>query len=236
MLDGLERGSAVMLLLGDVAHRDVGDDLEELHSSVLLMDLVLRLKRHYPEGVFLLLGNHESFSPDVMKGGVVQGVLWDHHLRKTRGDAYRDAMASFYDRLPVIAVSSTFLACHAGAPRRRTTREMLRDVRRHPALLHELTWNRFRSRRSPAGYTAGDVRRLRKALEVERSVPFIVGHQPCSDTDTLWLNVGRIDDHHVIYSSRTDEIGLFTQVDGRVVPQTLSAEPLVDWVNAHLVD
>ncbi len=236
MLEGLERGSAVLLLLGDVAHRDVGDELEELNSSVLLMDLVLRLKRRYPEAVFLLLGNHESFSPDVMKGGVAQGVLWEHHLRKNRGDAYRDAMATFYDRLPVIAVSSTFLACHAGAPRRRTTREMLRDVRHHPALLHELTWNRFRSRRSPAGYTAGDVRRLRKTLEVERSAPFIVGHQPCSDTDTLWLNVGRIDDHHVIYSSRTDEIGLFTQVDGRIVPQTLSAEPLVDWVNTHLLD
>ncbi len=236
VLDGLDRGSAVLLLLGDVVHRDIGDDLEEMHSSVLLMDLVLRLKRHYPAGVFLLLGNHESFSPDVMKAGVTQGILWDRHLRQTRGNAYREALATFYDRLPVVAVSSTFLACHAGAPRRKTTREMLRDVRRHPALLHELTWNRFRSLRSPAGYTAADVRRLRKAFALENSVPFIVGHQRCSETDTLWLNVGGIDDHHIIYSSRTDEIGLFTQVDDRLVPQPLSAEPLLDWVNAHLFD
>ncbi len=234
VLAGLDRGTVALVLLGDAIHPDFGDALGEFGSSMLLMDLLLRVKQRYPAGVFLLLGNHESFSPDVMKAGVAQGVLWENHLRSTRGEAYRDAMAVLYDRLPLVAVSRTFVACHAGPPQRRTTREMLLDVRRYPAIINELTWNRFRSLRCPAGYTAADVRRLRKSLDLKRSVPFIVGHQPCSDTETLWLNVGGIDAHHVVYSARSDDIGVFLQSDDEIVPLIVSSEPLMDWVNIHL--
>lgn len=34
-----------------------------------MMDLIFKLKCRYPTHVVFIIGNHDSFSPDVMKGG-----------------------------------------------------------------------------------------------------------------------------------------------------------------------
>jgi len=59
----------------------------------------------------------------------------------------------------------------------------------------------------------------------------IVGHHPCSSDGTLWLNVGQIPQHHVVISSRPGRVGLFSSIDGKMVPQIYPVEPLVKWLN-----
>jgi hypothetical protein len=94
-----------------------------------------------------------------------------------------------------------------------------------------MTWSRLRTTAFPAGYTRSDVRQFRKCLEVDSDTPFIVGHHPCSADETLWLNVGQTEQHHVLISSRTDRVAIFTCIDGRMVPQIYPVEPLTTWLN-----
>jgi hypothetical protein len=49
--------------------------------------------------------------------------------------------------------------------------------------------------------------------------------------ETLWLNVGQINQHHVVVSSRSDHVGIFTGIDDKMVPQIYPAEPLIAWLN-----
>jgi hypothetical protein len=230
-MQALTAGEAVLIFLGDAVHRESKGELEEMDTSVLMMDLILKLKLRFPHQVFFLVGNHDSFSPDVMKGGVPQSALWERRLGELRGEAYVKQMALFYQHSPVVAMSRGYLACHAGPCRARISREVLVNIRQFPALLHELTWTRLKTPRFPAGYTRGDVRRFRKSLELDREAAFIVGHYPFGPQDTLWLDVGHIENHHILYSARPDQVGVFTRIDGRMVPQVYPAEPLVGWVN-----
>jgi hypothetical protein len=232
-LDALEAGEAVLVLLGDLIHSEEDGELEDMAASVLMMDLVLALKRNWPDRVVLLMGNHESFSPDVMKGGVPQSVLWERCLREMRGDEYVQEMALFYRGSPLVALSADFLACHAGPPRRAVGLDALIEAREQPALVHELTWNRLKTRHWPGGYTRGDVKRFRKSLGLDDHLPFIVAHYPQSRDATVWLDAGDIPQHHIIYSARTDRVGLFTRVEGQLIAQIYPSERLQDVLAAR---
>ncbi len=234
--ESLERGEAVLITIGDSVHSEERDQLEEMDSSLLMMDLILKLKLRFPYQFFFLAGNHESFSPDVMKSGVPQGLLWKKHVTEVRGEAYRDELSLFYQQSPLVVVSEDFVACHAGPPRTKINRDMLVDVRRFPALVRELTWNRAKRRTYPAGYTGGDARRFRKALGLAKDAPFIVGHYPLSQEQTFWLNVGQVENHHIIYSAWPDQIGIFTRIAGEMLPQIYRAEPLITWLNERARD
>ena len=85
--------------------------------------------------------------------------------------------------------------------------------------MHDLTWNRLKTPLWPAGYGKGQVKRFRKSLELNEGIPFIVAHFPQDRTGTLWLNAGEIPNHHIVYSARTNQAGMFTRVDGVLVPQ-----------------
>jgi len=230
-LESLEKERAALVILGDAVHPEGPDDLADMHGSVLIMDLILRLKSAFPSGVFFLLGNHDSFSAELMKDGVPQGVLWEQCLSGLRGHAYRDEMRRFYTLCPLMLVSDDFVACHAGAPRMGVTREMLVDVRQHPALLYELTWNRQKTRGFAGGYTAADVRRLFQVLGMRDDSTLLVGHYPRSEIGSVWLNAGGIARHHVIVSSRPAEVAVITRVDGEFVAQIYPSERLIPWLN-----
>lgn len=231
LVEGLERDKAVLLIIGDAVHSDDEDSLRDMGGSVLIMDLILKLKLRFPRNVFFLVGNHDSFSPDVSKGSVPQGLLWSKHLAALRGERYRDEMARFYRRSALVARSQSFCACHAGPPQSKVTMDMLVDVHDFPHLVHELTWTRQKTPGNPSGYGAGDVRRLRKALAVPNEACLIVGHYPRSDDASVWLNAGRIDGHHVLYSARAGEVGVFVEVEGKMTPQLYTAEGLLSWGN-----
>jgi len=85
-----------------------------MHSSLLMMDLIFKLKMRFPEQVVYIVGNHDSFSHDVMKHGVPQGLLWEKHVTASRGEEYKEELELFYRQSPLVVVSPDFIACHAG--------------------------------------------------------------------------------------------------------------------------
>jgi hypothetical protein len=87
-LKEIENGRACLLLLGDVVHKESSGELEEMDSSALMLDLIFKLKIKFPEHVFMLRGNHESFTPAMSKGGVPQGALLKKRLQELRGHDY----------------------------------------------------------------------------------------------------------------------------------------------------
>ena len=234
LMEGLERGDTALLLLGDVVHPEADELIEDMDSSVLITDLLLKLMLRFPAQVFCLLGNHDSFSTEVMKRGVPQGLLWRKRLQALRGEEYVEQLELFYRLAPLVAIAEGFVACHAGPPRTRTSREGLIDARRFPSLVHELTWSRARTPVFPAGYSSADVSRFRKSLGLARETPLIVGHHPVDESQTIWLNARRFQNHHVVFSARPDQVGAFLRIEGEMVPQVYPAEPLVGWLNAHV--
>jgi hypothetical protein len=166
-----------------------------------------------------------------MKQGIPQGLLWEKQVLSSRGEAYKTELELFYQLSPLLVLAKDFIACHAGPARRKISRQILVDVHQFPDIVHDMTWNRIRTTAFPAGYTRSDVRQFRKGLEVGSDTPFIVGHHPCSMDETLWLNVGQINQHHVVVSSRSDRVGIFIGVDDKMVPQIYPAESLTTWLN-----
>ena len=231
-LEALERGESAMIFLGDAVHPELPGELERMDTSLLIMDLIFKLKLWFPSQVFFLVGNHDSFSMDVMKAGVPQSLLWDKWVCESRGEEYRDELAVFYQQAPLVALSEDFCACHAGPPRAKVSRDILVNARQSPNLVHELTWTRVKTPGFPAGYIRGDVRRFRKSLGLEEDAPFIVGHYPFSNDGTVWLNVAQIPHHHILYSARPDQLAVFTRIEGDMVPQIYPSEPIMDWINA----
>jgi len=231
VLDSLEKGSAALIILGDAVHPEAPGRLDDMESSLLIMDLIFRLKLRFPDNVFFIVGNHDSFLHEIMKQGIPQGLLWEKHVLSSRGEEYKADLELFYQQSPLLVLSKDFIACHAGPARKKVSRQSMVDAHQFPDIVHDLTWNRIRTTAFPAGYTRSDVRQFRKGLEVDSDTPFIVGHHPCSIDETLWLNVGQINQHHVVISSRPDRVGVFTGIDGVMVPQIYPVEALTTWLN-----
>jgi len=227
-LEALEQGDAALIFLGDAVHNEQAGLLDDMDDSVLLMDLVLALKRRFPERVFFLIGNHDSFSTEVMKGGVPQSVLWEKKLKQSRGEEYTQAMAVFYQLSPLVVLSKDFIACHAGPPNAAVSRETLIDARQFPDIVHDLTWNRIKTPNWPVGYSRSQVKRFRKSLELDESLPFIVAHYPQSADGTLWMDAGDIANHHILFSARRNRVALFTRVDDELLPQIFPVKKLRD--------
>jgi len=227
-LESLEMGTAALIFLGDAVHPEHPDKLAFMDSSLQIMDLILRLKRRFPSQVFLVVGNHDSFNHDVMKRHVAQGALWEQRVVELRGQRYRDELARFYRQSPLVSMSRDFVACHAAPARGKPSREQLVDAWRSPQLVRDLTEGRINSPAFPAGYTGRDVRRFLSALGLPANHTFIVGHYPRSRDETVWLDVGKIEGHHVLYSARDDRVGVLTSIDGVIVPQVYPREPLLD--------
>jgi len=226
----LENETGALVFLGDLVQPDE-EPYDDMDGSVLMMDFLFTLKLRFPRSVFFLRGNHDSFSTEVTKNLVPQAVLWRKKLEQLRGAEYCEQMTRFYDLSPVVARAPDFVACHAGPPMNKFDLDKLVNIRDFPALLHELMWNRVRRQGYPSGYTAADVRRFRKILNLDKGTPFLVGHTPYTGTGTLWCDVAGIPGHHILYSSKSKEFAIFIRVNGQMVPQVYTAEPLVEWTN-----
>ena len=231
-LDSLENKQAYLIIIGDAVHPEGNEPLEKMYSSMLIMDLIFQLKLRFPEQVFYLRGNHDSFSEEISKGGIPQGLLWEKKLVRARGEVYRDAMQTFYERIPHLAYCKHFITCHAAAPTSSVSEEQLINLGQDPKLLCQIINNRLQRPNRPGGYTKGDVKRLRKTLGTAPDTPFIVGHTPLSNDDTLWLDVFDISNHHIIYSSDSSWVGIFAQVGGQIYPFRYPVEPIVSIINS----
>ncbi|MCP4150116.1 MAG: metallophosphoesterase, partial [bacterium] len=75
-------------------------------------------------------------------------------------------------------------------------------------------------------------KRFRKGMSLEPNFPFIVGHNPITETETLWLNVGKIENHHIVFSAKLHSIGVFTRIGDGMLPLLYKTEPLLEAINA----
>jgi hypothetical protein len=224
-LDALEQGTIYMILLGDAVHSEIDGEMEDMENSILIMDFIFKLKIRFPAQIFYLCGNHDSFSKEVSKSGIPQGMLWEHQLRKIRGEQYKIEFDRLYLNLPYLVRSDQYIVCHAAPPKAKVTQELLINIYRYPGLVKELIWNRLRRPGYPAGYTKMDVVRLRKCLNVSPDTPFIVAHNPLSEDVSVWLDVGNIKNHHIVFSGRTKQISIFFQIRQKMVPFVYTVEP-----------
>jgi len=230
-LESMGDGKSAMVFLGDAVHKEVDGEMEEMDSSLLMMDLIFRLKLWFPQQVFYVRGNHDCFSEDIGKDGIPQGLLWDRAIHKARGEAYKQEMDRFYRLLPYVALSADFAACHAAPPKSKVSMDLLVNIHQYPGLIVELTCNRIYRPNRPGGYTKGDVKRFRKVLKLAPDSELFVGHTPLTRQETLWLDVAGIENHHVVFSGNSPWIGVFTRVNGHMIPLRYRCERLLPIIN-----
>jgi hypothetical protein len=231
LLDCLRLKNATIIVLGDAVHSEMMGEMTRFETSMLVMDLIFRLKLLFPGNFFYLRGNHDSFDPEMDKGGILQGVLWREALARHRGEAYVEEMQNFYDLLPYLVRSDNFVACHAGPPSGTVTRDELINIADNKKLADELINNRLQRPNNPAGYTKGDVKRFRRFLELPPKTRFIVGHTPMDPFGSFWLHAGTIKNHHIIYSAHAEGPSIIIRTGENFTPISFPAEPLIDIIN-----
>lgn len=231
IMSGLESSKYCLVLLGDMIHSDEDRQLEEMDSSILMLDMVVRLKNRFPENMFMLRGNHESFSPEVAKGNVNQGQVFEKYLIETRGQEYRDAVDRFFQLLPYIVKAPTFIASHAAPTRGLVSFDTLVDLAKLKGYAHEVTHNRVIRPGFSMGYSKGDIKKFRRALGVRKGTPFLVGHTRPSEDGGVWENFAHIKNYTIIYSSGANRFGFMIAGQGGMLPFEPAREPLVEVAN-----
>lgn len=226
-LKALKRGTACLIFLGDAVHSEDPEQLEQMESSMLMMDFIFSLMLQFPGHVIYLLGNHDGFNENISKQGVPQGLLWEQALLQERGKAYLKEMKYFYHHQPFIAQSQDFIACHAAPPMSRIGRRELINLRDHPKLIREIINNRIHRPNRPGGYNKKDVKLFRKMLDLKADAEVIVGHTPLSPNETFW-SLDEIEHHHVIYGADDHWVPVMTRIGGQLVPLLYPSEPLIE--------
>jgi hypothetical protein len=203
----LRQDKAVLLFLGDAVHNDKSGFAAEMDSSIEIMDIIIALINEFPANVVYLLGNHDSFAPELSKLGIQQGVLYREALTAARGKRYVAAMQDFFDALPLCVIHRGFIAVHAGPARGGITRTELVNVRHFPQLLWQLTWNRLNETRSTPSmkeYGPEDLEEMRRLLGCPKGIPVIVGHNPMwrwGESDSIWIDALGCHDHVILYAT-----------------------------------
>ena len=69
-------------------------------------------------------------------------------------------------------------------------------------------------------------------MGVGPETPVIVGHTPLTNDETLWENVGNIENHHIIYGGDNKWMGVFTQINNKMCPLRYPTEALMPLIHA----
>ena len=231
LLHCLRLKTATLIILGDAIHSEMVNEMSRFETSMLMMDLIFQLKLTFPGNVFYIKGNHDSFAPEINKNGILQGEMFRESLVKLRGKEYVEEMQKFYDRLPYVVLSDSFIACHAGPPRRTVSKDDIININENNNLADELITNRLHRPHFLTGYTKSDVKKFRKSLNLPPKTRFIVGHTPMDPFGSFWLHAGNIKNHHVIYSAHSEGPSLFIRTGESFNPITYPTEPLIDIIN-----
>jgi hypothetical protein len=203
----LRRNEAVLVLIGDVVHSENPGEFAEMDSSIAILDVVVHLINRYPNNVIYLLGNHDSFDPNLTKSGILQGKLFRDRALALRGEEYVEAVVSLFDALPLCVKHPGFLAVHAGPVRDGISRDELINAYHSPNFVWQLTWNRLnetRSNPSMKEYGNDDIVAMRELMRCHRTIPFVVGHNPMwkwGGDDSVWINPAGTKDHVIIYGN-----------------------------------
>jgi hypothetical protein len=206
-LGKLRQNKAVLLFLGDAVHNDKSGFTYAMDSSIEIMDIILGLINEFPENVLYLLGNHDSFAPELSKLGIQQGLLYREALLNARGGQYVALMQKFFDALPLFIIHRHFLAVHAGPARGGLTRNELVNVRHFENYVWQLTWNRLNETRSTPSmkeYGPEDLDEARRLLGCAKNIPVFVGHNPMwkwGEEDSIWIDALGCHDHVILYAT-----------------------------------
>ncbi len=221
--EDIASGSAFLLLLGDALHDDRPGRLSDSGSSIALLDQLVRLMCAFPRRVAWLLGNHDSFDPELRKTGVSQGVDFENGVRLWGGEAMVETLRSFLDSLPLFAIGEGFVATHAGPPAGGADRQSLIDLAGLPRMRAQLLWNRLSKRwgkREPYTYDEPDLALTLEALDLPAGTHFIVGHSPRweeGDGSGFWPNVNGIRGHHILFSGARSKAPWLSFENGKLI-------------------
>ncbi len=230
-LSALEKGDACLIIIGDAVHPEIEGQYDKMESSMIIMDIIFKLKVRFPKNVFYLMGNHDSFSEEIGKRGIPQGLLWEKQLKKSRGKNYKKEMQRFYDNLPYLAYSRHFICCHAGPPTSAVNLHALTNIKSYPKLIKDLICRRLQTPNRMSGYNKSDIKKLRRCLKVDDDTPFIVGHTPMDNEETLWENVGGISRHTIVYGGNPEQVGAMVQIGKKMLPLTYPVEAISELIS-----
>jgi len=209
----LKENKAIMLFLGDAPHDERTGHRKEMATSIEIMDIIIHLLNDYPDNVFYILGNHDTFSPRLGKSGIQQGLLYHNECLKKYGKEYVNLMQIFFNVLPVFVIHKYFLAVHAGPARGGITRDQIINIRSSVSedLLKQLTWNRLNETRSSPSqkeYSPDDLNKQREVLNYPPEFPIIVGHNPMwrlGTDDSIWVDILGSKSHTILCSNMANK-------------------------------
>jgi predicted phosphodiesterase len=234
LLECLHANTACVIILGDAVHSEIANEMEDMESSIVMMDLIFKLKCFLPNNIFYLRGNHDSFDPELSKNTIPQGILFKEKLKELRGTRYVQTMDKLYETLPYIVKNNNFYACHAAPPMSKTSLDKLINIHEHPDLIKDITTKRVQRQYNLNGYNKKDVKRFRKTLELPKGTPFIVGHTPLDPFGSYWKDVSNIKDHHIIYSGHQQGAQALLLDGNHVIPLGFSEEPVTKLIDKIL--
>ena len=203
----LRENRLVLVFLGDLVHDDRSGYMNKMDTSVEIMDVMLHLIERYPKNVVYILGNHDTFSENLSKLGIQQGLEFKRVILEKRGQSYVELMQKFFEALPVFVKHPSFLATHAGPPRGGINREELINIDHFQNLKWQLIWNRINETRSTPSmkeYGNEDLVQVRQDLGCPPDIPILVGHNPMwkwGGDDSVWINPAGTKNHVILYSN-----------------------------------
>lgn len=203
----LREDRLVVVFLGDLVHDDRSGYMNKMDSSIEILEIMLHLIERYPKNIIYILGNHDTFSENLAKLGIQQGLEFRRAVTARYGQSYVDLLQQFFDALPVFVKHPCFLATHAGPPRGGINREELINVDHFQNLKWQLIWNRINETRSTPSmkeYGNEDLIQLREDLGCPPDIPVLVGHNPMwkwGGDDSVWINPAGTKNHVILYSN-----------------------------------
>jgi predicted phosphodiesterase len=206
-LGKLRDNKLVIVFLGDLVHDDRTGHMTEMDTSIEILDIVFHLIERYPGNIVYILGNHDTFSENLSKLGIQQGVEFRRAIVARHGEKYADVLQEFFDSLPLFVKHKNFLATHAGPPRGGITREELININHFTNLKWQLIWNRLNETRSTPSmkeYGNEDIVEMRRLLGCPEDIPVVVGHNPMwkwGGDDSIWINPAGTKNHVIVYSN-----------------------------------
>ncbi len=115
----IQRGEAVIVILGDAVHREDLYGIEEMGSSIGTMQFIMQLTIQNPDGVYYVAGNHDL---DIRMGPrrttnfkmVNQFAEYENALIRQYGRDYLKLYNSALGLSPLAVLGKDFVAAHGG--------------------------------------------------------------------------------------------------------------------------
>jgi hypothetical protein len=117
----------------------------EMRESLGVMQMVMALKRHYPNHFHFLKGNHENITNEQGEGNYPflkfanEGLMVRIYMEHFYGEEILEVYAKLEKSFPLLAVGGNFLASHA-EPAWFIPKEEVVEYRRMPQVVYGLTW------------------------------------------------------------------------------------------------